>query len=86
MAEPASQWTVASAKAHFSEVLDRAVSDGPQTITRSGRQTAVVVSIEEWARKSRRVGTLGDFLASSPLGEVADLVQRSRETSRDLHL
>jgi prevent-host-death family protein len=86
MTEPATQWTAASAKAHFSEMLDRAVSDGPQTITRNGRRTAVVVSIEEWERKTRRVGTLGDFLAASPLGEVADLVQRSRETPRDINL
>jgi len=81
-----SQWTAASAKARFSEMLDRVVSDGPQMITRNGRRTAVVVSIEEWERKTRRTGTLGDFLAASPLGEVADLVQRSRETPRDIDL
>jgi prevent-host-death family protein len=39
--------TVAEAKAKFSEVPDRALSDGPQTITRNGRPTAVIVSAEE---------------------------------------
>ena len=39
-------WTVAEAKAKFSEVLDRALSDGPQTITRNGKTTAVIVSAE----------------------------------------
>jgi len=33
---PKSQWTVAEAKAKFSEVLERAHSRGPQTITRNG--------------------------------------------------
>ncbi|KLL11347.1 MULTISPECIES: type II toxin-antitoxin system prevent-host-death family antitoxin [Protofrankia] len=86
MTEPASQWTAASAKAHFSEMLDRAASEGPQTITRNGHRTAVVVSIEEWERRTRRRGTLGDFLAASPLGEVADLIQRPRETSPGIGL
>jgi len=53
-------WTVAEAKAKFSEVIDRAQSDGPQTITRNGRTTAVVVAAEEWERKTRRKGNLAD--------------------------
>lgn len=61
------QWTVAEAKAKFSEVLERAQSDGPQTITRKGRRAAVVVGAEEWERKTRRRGNLAEFFASSPL-------------------
>lgn len=60
-------WTVAEAKAKFSEVLDRALSDGPQTITRNGKTTAVIVSAEEWARRVKREGTLAEFFANSPL-------------------
>ena len=41
------KWTVAEAKAKFSEVIERAQSQGPQTITRNGRKTAVVVAAEE---------------------------------------
>jgi prevent-host-death family protein len=63
----ASVWTVAEAKAKFSEVIEKAHSDGPQTITRNGRKAAVLVAAEEWERKSKRKGTLGDFFASSPL-------------------
>ena len=62
-------WTVAQAKAKLSEVLNRAVAEGPQTITRRGRTTAVVVDAEEWNRKTKRVGTLADFFAASPLRE-----------------
>src|SRR5258708_3654125 len=60
-------WTVAEAKAKFSEVIDKAQSDGPQTITRNGRTTAVIVAAEEWAKKTKRKGTLADFLAAGPL-------------------
>ena len=60
-------WTVAQAKAHFSQVIDRAQVSGPQTITKNGRLAVVVVSMEEWTRKTRRNGTLADFFAQSPL-------------------
>lgn len=60
-------WTVAEAKAKFSELLNKANSEGPQKITRHGRTTAVVVAVEEWESKSARKGNLAEFLASSPL-------------------
>ena len=60
-------WTVAEAKAKFSEIIDRAASEGPQTITRHGRIAAVLVDPEEWQRKSARSGNLAEFLAASPL-------------------
>jgi prevent-host-death family protein len=61
------EWTVAAAKAKLSELIDRARSDGPQTITRRGRTAAVLVAPEEWERKTRRVGNLAEFFAASPL-------------------
>ena len=63
-------WTVAEAKAKFSELLDKANSEGPRKITKHGRTTAVVVAAEEWARRARRKGNLAEFLASSPLREA----------------
>lgn len=78
-------WTVASAKAKLSEVIDRAQS-APQTITRNGRPTVVVVSAEEWQRKTARKGTLAEFLMESPL-RGADLdLERQRDEPRDLPL
>jgi prevent-host-death family protein len=60
-------WSIAQAKAHFSTVVARAVSSGPQRITKNGYETAVVVSTDEWRRRTRRQGSLADFFASSPL-------------------
>jgi prevent-host-death family protein len=77
-------WTVASAKAHFSNVLERARVHGPQTITRHGRPMAVIVAAEEWERKTRRTGSLADFFASSPLRGADDLVvEREADLPRD---
>ena len=78
-------WTVAGAKARLSEVIARA-QDGPQTITRNGKPSAVVVSAEEWARKAVRKGSLAEFLLASPL-RGADLdLQRLRDEPGDLAL
>lgn len=72
-------WTVAQAKAKFSEIIDRAQSEGPQTITRHGHTAVVVVDAEEWQRKTKRVGTLADFFANSPLrGSGLMLPRRTR--------
>ncbi len=85
---PASDsWTVATAKAHLSQVIDRARAGGPQRITRNGRLAAVVVAPEEWDRKTRRVGTLAEFFASSPLRDTPELVvERPAEGPRDVDL
>jgi prevent-host-death family protein len=78
-------WTLAGAKARFSEVVDRAQAV-PQTITRNGKPSVVVVSAEEWARKTGRKGTLAEFLLASPLrGAELDL-ERQHDVSRDIPL
>jgi prevent-host-death family protein len=41
---------VHNAKAHFSEMLDVCIAEGPQTITRRGVEAAVLVPIAEWKR------------------------------------
>ena len=69
-------WTVAEAKAKFSELLDKANSEGPQKITKHGRTTAVVVAAEEWERKAQRKGNLAEFLASSPLQGTGFKIRR----------
>ena len=79
-------WTVAQAKAKFSEVIDKARSLGPQTITRNGRRAAVVVAADEWERKSRRKGNLAEFFASSPLRRSGLKIDRLRGGVRKAEL
>ena len=49
-------WQVQDAKARFSELLDAAIKNGPQVVTRRGIETAVLVPIQEW-RHLRRLGS-----------------------------
>ncbi|HWE83898.1 MAG TPA: type II toxin-antitoxin system Phd/YefM family antitoxin [Terracidiphilus sp.] len=43
-------WPVYDAKARFSELLDAALKEGPQVVTRRGVEAAVLVPIDQWKR------------------------------------
>jgi prevent-host-death family protein len=84
--EPSSNvWTLADAQARFSEIIDRAQTR-PQVISRHGLPSAVLVSAEEWARRTARKGTLADFLLASPLREAPMDIERVRDRPRDIEL
>ena len=86
MASHGPEWPVADAKAHFSEMIDRALSEGPQVVTRKGKRTVVVVPVEEWERRSKRRGNLAEFFAASPLRDSQLKIDRSREAPREVTL
>ena len=86
MPKSAHTWGVAKAKARLSAVIDRALTDGPQTITRRGRKAVVVVSAEEWQRKKKHKGSLAEVFAASPLRESGLRVKRSKSTARRIEL
>jgi len=79
-------WPVAEAKARFSELIDRALNAGPQVITRKGRAAVVVVSADEWERKTKRSGTLAEFFAASPLRGADLQIVRIKDTPRAIDL
>jgi antitoxin Phd len=47
-------WPVQEAKARFSELLEKSVTEGLQIVTRRGAETAVFVPIDEWRRLQQR--------------------------------
>jgi prevent-host-death family protein len=83
---PQGTWTVAEAKAKFSELVDQAHAAGPQTITRHGQRAAIVVAAEEWDRKTRRTGNLAEFFAASPLRGSSLETSRAKDSSRPIDL
>jgi prevent-host-death family protein len=86
MAKQNREWAVAKAKAQFSAVIDRALEEGPQTITRSGRTAVVVVSADDWERRMKRKGSLADFLAKSPLRGARIRIKRANVKARVIEL
>lgn len=77
-------WTVAEAKAKLSELIEHARTHGPQTITRNGRRTAVIIDAEEWERRTKRSGSLADFFRASPLRGSGLKSRRSRDRLRSI--
>jgi prevent-host-death family protein len=76
-------WTVAEAKARFSEVVQKAETEGPQRITRRGEEAAVIVSKKEWDRRTKRKGTLLEFFRNSPLwGSGIEIPSRAKSTPK----
>ena len=43
-------WQLHEAKARFSEFLDASLKEGPQIVTRHGKEMAVLVPIDQWKR------------------------------------
>ena len=79
-------WKVAEANARFSELIDRALQEGAQEITRHGKRAVVVVSAKEWDRRAGRKESLVEFLEKSPLRGSGLEIRRLPERPRDVEL
>jgi len=60
------RWQLQEAKQKFSELVRRAVDEGPQVVTRRGQDVVVVVSTTEFQRLIGSVPDFKDFLLSLP--------------------
>lgn len=80
------RWKLQDAKNQLSEVVEKACVDGPQTITRHGVPTAVVLSVTEYQRLTRGDSSLVEFLKESPLAEVELDLRRVRDVPRQVEL
>jgi len=76
-------WQVQEAKTKLSEVIERARTEGPQTITRHGKVRAMVLSIEDYEGLKRPEPNLIDFLLNGPRFDDFDF-ERSRDPGREM--
>ena len=82
-------WQVQAAKARFSEVFRRARTEGPQLITRQGKDGVVMVPVEQFdqlVRRARRPKSLVQFFRESPLVGLDLEFERNKDTGRDVEL
>ena len=69
-------WQLQEAKNKLSQVVDDALSQGPQIITRRGVEVAIVISYDQFKKMTASEQKLSDFFRSSPLvGEDLDLTR-----------
>lgn len=79
-------WQLQEAKNKLSQVVQEAQRSGPQVITVRGKETAVVISAEEYRHLLRRQESLASFFHKSPWAEVEIDISRSRDTGRHVDL
>ena len=80
-------WQLQEAKNRFSQVVEQAIKQGPQLITRHGVETVIVLSYQEYRRMLLSQSKLSEFFRESPLAGVAlDLSRDKRGWSRDIRL
>jgi prevent-host-death family protein len=77
-------WQLQDAKNRFSEVVDRALTEGPQTVTRRGREAVVVVSVDDYRRLTGARSSFKELLRRAPLSGVE--LRRDRDTGRQVDL
>ncbi len=78
-------WQVQDAKTHFSEVIERARSEGPQTITRHGAERAVILSIEDYRRLTAPHADFKAHLLGGPKVDEFE-IERDRDAGRDIDI
>jgi len=75
-------WQLQEAKNKFSEVVEEALSDGPQVITKRGVEAVIVLSYSEYRKLLASQKKLSEFFRQSPLvGRDLDL-NRDRSAVR----
>jgi antitoxin Phd len=80
-------WQLQEAKNKFSEVVEEALKKGPQTITRRGVETVVVLSSAEYQRIILSKTRLSDFFRESPLANTdLDLTRDKTDARSDIEL
>jgi antitoxin Phd len=80
-------WQIQEAKNKLSELIDRALTEGPQVITRHGIEVAVVMPFSGYKKLTTRSQRLGDFFMSSPLRKSGIVIERDKQaTLRDIEL
>lgn len=82
-------WQVQTAKARFSEVFRKACVEGPQRITRQGKEGVVMMSDEHYERllgKSRKPKSLVQFFRESPLVGLDLDLTRDKDRGREIDL
>ena len=68
---PFPRWKLGEAKARFNEVVRLAASGQPQRVTVHGRDTVVVVGVDEFDRlRAPKEASLHELLSRSPLNRL----------------
>ena len=60
-------WQLQDAKSKFSQVVNRAIKEGPQIVTRHGQEVVVILSVDDYHKMTQPKPSLLALLLDSPL-------------------
>jgi len=80
------KWQLQEAKNKFSEVVRKAIEEGPQTVTKHGKDSVVVLSVEDYQKIEQHKTSLVEFFQCSPLASVELDLDRDKSPVRDIAL
>jgi prevent-host-death family protein len=89
VSKPKRSWQLQAAKAQFSELFRRARLEGPQYVTRQGKEAVVVLPAEQFERlsaRARQPHSLVEFFAQSPLAGAGLDLERRPDFGRKIKL
>jgi antitoxin Phd len=79
-------WQLQDAKNQFSEVVKKAMTEGPQIVTRHGEEVVVILSKVEYDRLQKSQTNLLEFFRQSPLVGIDLDLERDKSLPRDIQL
>lgn len=79
-------WQLQEAKNKFSKLVEKAQHEGPQFVTKHGKETVVVLSVEEYKKIVKPESDLFQFIQASPLSRTLIKIERDKSLARDIEL
>ncbi len=79
-------WQLQEAKNKFSNLVDKAHHDGPQVVTKHGKESVVIIAIEDYQKLNKPKSDLVSFFKKSPLSDINLDLTRDKSSSRDIEL
>ena len=79
-------WQLQEAKNKFSELVEKARHEGPQFVTKHGKKSVVVLSVEAYNQMVKPKSNLFQFIQASPLSKVQIDIERDKSPVRDVEL
>jgi prevent-host-death family protein len=76
------KWQLQEAKNKLSEVVEEAINNGPQLITRRGVASVILLSCEEYRRLNVTRKKLSTFFRESPLATISLDLERDKSPCR----
>lgn len=79
-------WQLQDAKSKFSQLVEKALHQGPQFVTKHGNNAVVILSFKEYQEITKPKSDLVGFLRNSPLGNIELDILRDKNPPRDIEL